>query len=276
MSKIILVPTDFTDVSDNAINHAIAVAQTVNGRITMVHIVPKKTFVEEGRTKLNMWLERINEGNHKVAIDAMVRVGTIFEDIGDMAEEIGAELIIMGSHGVRGMQFISGSRALKVITSSTTPFIVVQKKQINKSGYDDIVVPIDLSKETKQKLDIVAQIAEYFKSRVHLIIPKETDEFLKNQLDRNLNYAIQFFKDRGVECTTTISAAGSNRFDEGIMEHAAKVNADMIAIMNLPGSSLASILGISYVQKILTNQDDVPVLIVNPVDTSVSKSVLFS
>src|SRR5690554_3804225 len=147
MSKIILVPTDFTDVSDNAINHAIAVAKTVNGEITLVHIVPKKSFVDEGKTKLNLWLERINENNSGVTINPMVRVGTIFEDIGDVAEEIGAELIVMGSHGVRGMQFISGSRALKVITSSSTPFIVVQKRAIKESGYDDIVVPLDLSKE---------------------------------------------------------------------------------------------------------------------------------
>lgn len=276
MSKIILVPTDFTDVSDNAINHAIAVAKTVNGEITLVHIVPKKSFVDEGKTKLNLWLERINENNSGVTINPMVRVGTIFEDIGDVAEEIGAELIVMGSHGVRGMQFISGSRALKVITSSSTPFIVVQKRAIKESGYDDIVVPLDLSKETKQKLDIVAQMAEYFKSRVHLIIPKETDEFLKNQLERNLTYAARFFEDHCLECTTTISSSGSNRFDEGIMEHAAKVNADMIAIMNLPGSSLASILGISYVQKILTNQAEIPVLIVNPVETSISHNVLFT
>jgi nucleotide-binding universal stress UspA family protein len=88
----------------------------------------------------------------------------------------------MGTHGQHGWQHITGSHALKVITHSTIPFIVVQEKNIKETGYDDIVVPLDLSKETKQKLAYVANIATYFNSRVHLITPDESDEFLKRQV----------------------------------------------------------------------------------------------
>lgn len=276
MSKIILVPTDFTAVAENAINHAIALAKTIEGEINVVHVVPKKSHIEEAKTKLNLWLKHFQDDSSNIVIKPMVRVGTIFEDIGELAEEIGAELIVMGTHGVRGMQFITGSRALKVITSSSIPFVVVQEREIKESGYDDIVVPLDLSKETKQKLNIVAQMAKYFKSRVHLIIPKEKDEFLKNQLDRNLTYAKRFFKDQGIEFTTTVAKGGSSKFDDGIMEHAADINADLIAIMNLAGNSLVGMLGSSYVQNILTNKSHIPVLIINPINTSISKNVLFT
>lgn len=276
MSKIILVPTDFTAVADNAIEHAIAVAKTIGGQITVIHVVPKKSHVEEARTKLNLLLERIADKSGGITIEPMVRVGSIFEDIGDVAEEISAELIVMGTHGMRGMQFITGSRALKVITSSSTPFVVVQERAIKETGYDDIVVPLDLSKETKQKLNIVAQMAKYFKSRVHMITPTESDEFLKNQLDRNLTYAKRFFTDQEIEFTTTVAKGKSGKFDEGIMAHAEEINADLIAIMNLAANSLVGMLGSSYVQNILTNDEQIPVLIINPVSTSISKNILFT
>lgn len=276
MSKIILVPTDFTAVAENAIDHAISVGKTISGEIVVVHIVPKKSHVDEAKSKLKILMDRLNGGSQGVKISPMVRVGSIFEDIGDVAEEIGAELIVMGTHGMRGMQFITGSRALKVITSSSTPFVVVQEKGIKETGYDDIVVPLDLSKETKQKLNIVAQMAKYFKSRVHLITPRESDEFLKNQLDRNLTYAKRFFKDQKIEFTTTVTKSGSSKFDDGIIEHATEIDADMIAIMNLAANSLVGMLGNSYVQNILTNESQVPVLIVNPVSTSISKNVIFT
>lgn len=276
MSKIILVPTDFTPISDNALEHAIAVAKTIGAEVSLIHIVPKKEHVEEAKTKLGIVIDRLKKENVSLAVSPVVRVGSIFEDIGDVATEIGAELIVMGTHGMRGLQFITGSHALKVITSSSTPFVVVQESKIKETGYDDIVVPLDLSKETKQKLNLVAKMAKYFKSRVHLITPKETDEFLKNQLDRNLNYAKSFFTEQGIELTTTVTEGKSRSFDDGIIEHAKSIDADLICIMNLAANSLVGVLGNSYVQNILTNDAQVPVLIVNPISTSIAKNVLFT
>ena len=97
---------------------------------------------------------------------------------GRTAAETQANLIIMGTHGMRGLQFITGSRVLRVIMSSDVPFIIVQERTIKPSGYDSIVVPLDLHKETRQKLTLVADMALTFKSKVHLITAMETDEFL--------------------------------------------------------------------------------------------------
>ena len=51
----------------------------------------------------------------------------------------------MGTHGASRWQKITGSNALKVITNSPVPFIIVQEKLIQDSGYDHIVVPLDLN-----------------------------------------------------------------------------------------------------------------------------------
>lgn len=239
-------------------------------------LYPKKSQIEEAKEKLQALMDRLNGASHGIKISPMVRVGSIFDDIGEVAEEIGAELIFMGTHGMKGMQFITGSRALKVITNSSTPFVVVQEKGIKETGYDDIVVPLDLSKETKQKLNMVAQMAKYFDSRVHLIIPSESDEHFKNQLDRNLTYAKRFLKDQQIEFTTTVTESSSDKFEDGIIKHATKIDADLIAIMNLTAHSMLIVLGSAYVQTILTNGSQIPVMTVNPVTTTRTKSVIFS
>jgi nucleotide-binding universal stress UspA family protein len=260
--KVFLVPTDFSKVGDCALRHAVKVAEISNASITLLHVVGKQEMLGDARMKLKLAKQRTLE-EHNFEVETVARVGSIFEDIGDLAEELEVALVIMGTHGLRGMQFITGSRALKIVTSAPTPFIIVQEKEIEENGYDDIVVPLDLHKETKQKLSMVADMAKYFDSRVHLIVPGESDEFLRNQIARNLNYAESFFEEMDIPYTSRIGS-GKKGFDDTIIEYATEIDADLISLMNLPEISLANLIGGNYVQHIITNKPQIPVLIMNP------------
>lgn len=181
----------------------------------------------------------------------------------------------MGTHGAHGWQHITGSHALKVITSSSVPFIIVQEKGVKPTGYDDIVVPMDLHKETKQKLAIVANLATYFHSRVHVITPDESDEFLRHQVLANISFANKFFADRGIDVTTTV--APSSGFDKEVVKQAINLDADLIAIMNLNRSNFFGSMTANYEQYIITNDAKIPALVVNPIDLNpYGQSVLFS
>ncbi len=261
--KVILVPSDFSKVGQTALNHAIIVAKTTNAHVNLLHVVPKSDMLAEARQKLAI-AQEMAEADYNFKIETTTRVGTIFEDIGDFADELEATLVIMGTHGLRGLQFITGSRAIRIVTSAKTPFIITQERPIRENGYDDIVVPLDLHKETKQKLSHVADMAKYFHSRVHIIVPRETDEFLKNAINRNLKYAESFFEDMEIPSTSRISDRKSDNFDEAIMEYASEIDADLITIMNLPENSLANLIGGNYVQNIITNKAQIPVLVLNP------------
>ena len=265
--KIILVPSDFSKVGQMALNHAIKVAQHTDAAVNLMHIVPKADMLIEARDKLRI-AQEMAKADYNFDIQITARVGTIFEDIGDFAEELEATLVIMGTHGLRGLQFITGGRAIRIVTNAQTPFIIVQEKPIGENGYDDIVVPLDLNRETKQKLSLVADMAKYFNSRVHIIVPGETDEFLKNTIDRNLKYAEDFFAEMEIPSTSRIASLKSDDFDEAIINYATEINADLISIMNLPEVSLVNLIGGSYVQNIITNKSDIPVLILNPKSTT--------
>ncbi len=268
--KTIIVPHDFTPVADNALNHAINTAKITGAEIHVLHVVAKEKGITEAEEKLKQVLAAIDTN---VVLHPAVRVGNIFDDIGDFASQVHAELIFMGTHGQHGWQHITGSHALKVITHSNVPFIVVQEKEIKESGYDDIVVPLDLNKETKQKLAYVANIATYFKSRVHIITPDESDEFLRHQVKANIQFSVRFFQERGIEVTTKV--APNSGFDKEVVKHAVMLDADLIAIMNLNRNNMLGAITASHEQYILTNDAQIPTLIVNPVQGKYG-SVLFS
>ena len=275
-SKKILVPIDFTKVSDVAIEHALLMGKTILADIHLIHIVENKKQVSEARMKLDAMKNRVRVENG-VEIHTHVRIGNIFEDIDKAATEMDAALIIMGSHGARGMQFLTGSRALKIVTESSIPFIVVQERTIRPHGYHRLVVPLDLHKETKQKLSAVRDVAKYFNSKVYLISPNETDEFLKNQLDRNMNYAIDYLTSLNIPVEVEITETKSEgSFVKSLLKYSAAVEADLICIMNFYESSILNVFNSSYEQQVITNDAQIPVLCVNPVDTYVADRPSFA
>ena len=274
MKTKLLVPTDFTNEAHSAIQHAVKLGVIVQAEVILLNVVKDKSDIPAATTKLKeeeKWAKTVND---QIDVRSIVRVGNIFDDIGDAASELGVSLIIMGTHGASGWQKITGSYALKVITNSSVPFIVVQDQLMNDTGYDSIVVPLDLNNETKQKLEMVASIAHYFDSEVHLITPNESDEFLSNKLKANRIWAAKYLKGKNVKFTTQIVDDGDNLL-EGVFKLSKKVEADLIAIMNLQKNSLMGVLGSSYQQEIIANKAKVPVLCLNPLKfTIASGSIL--
>jgi nucleotide-binding universal stress UspA family protein len=273
--KKILVPTDFTKVSDTALQHALLVAKTIEADIHVIHIVDNKKHISEVRMKLDALRDMVKRESG-VEIKTIARIGSIFEDIDKVAVEIEASLIIMGTHGMRGMQFLTGSRALKIVTESSVPFIVVQERQTRPHGFHKLVVPLDLHKETKQKLSLVSDMARYFNSKVHLISPGETDEFLKNQLERNIIFAKEYLNDKGIPYEVEITDNKSDGFVKDLLKYSAGIDADLICIMNFYDNSIMSFFSSNYEQQIITNEAQIPVLCVNPVDTYVVDKAIFT
>jgi len=176
--------------------------------------------------------------------------------------------------GVTGMQKIMGSHALKVISHSEVPFIIVQEKDPTDSHtYDDIVVPIDYSDVTKQKLTIAASIATHFNSKIHIFAEKENDKFLQKKLDNELSFAKHYFGEKSVSYDIVL-AEESGGFKKQLIDHAAKISADMIAIVNTrKGSLLPEFFG-SDEQEVIANLAEIPVLITNPTQKIVAGGVI--
>ena len=241
MTTKLLVPTDFSEVAHSAIQHAVKFASIINAEVHLLHIVSSREDISSAKEKIQVEVSLGQSFSSSCNITSTVRIGNIFDDIGDVAAELGISLIFMGTHGASRWQQIMGSRALKVITSSPVPFILVQEKLMNETGYDHIVVPLDLDFETKQKLELVAKISHYFDSQVHLITKDEDDEFIKNKLKANQLWAINYLEEKNVKHSSHLVEKGAS-LAEGILKLSKQVDADLIAIMNLQDDTLLGIL----------------------------------
>lgn len=271
----VLVPHDFTAVADCAVSHAAKIANSYKGEVYLLHVVGKTKEVDAAREKL-VKLAATAEAKFGVNMHTIVRIGNIFDDIGDVAKEMDAGYIVMGTHGARGMQKIMGSHAIKVISHSKVPFVVVQEKgPSDTDAYDDIVVPIDYSDVTKQKLSIAASIAQHFNSRVHIFAAIESDSFLQTKLDRELGFAKKYFAEKSISYTIE-NAEESGGFKKQLIRYAAKINADMIAIVNTQEGALVPDFFGSDEQVVIANDAEIPVIITNPTQHFISSSVFGS
>ncbi len=270
----VLVPHDFTSVADTAINHAAKIASIFDGGIYLLHIVAKAKEVDSAREKLAKIAEEATK-TYNLKVEPIIRIGNIFEDIGDVAKEIDARLIIMGTHGVKGIQKLVGSYALKVITHSQVPFIVVQNKKVKDHGYKNIVVPIDSGPESKQKLTLTANMANHFGAKLHIITPKELDEFLRKKLNQQLAFAKKYIEEKGLEYDVK-TAPGETNFPKEVINYAVEIEADLIAVVRHEETSiLTDLFASNSVQNILANDAEIPVLVMNPSEVFLAGSILF-
>lgn len=160
--NLIAVPVDFTKRSDCAIKHAAKIAKTCGDEILLIHIINRESktkLKKEGGDAEEVALAKLQtlcneiEKKHGVKANFTAPEGSIFTDIGKVTEESEARMMVMGTHGVVGLeQKILGAWALKVVTSSPVPVIIVQEKNPSEQGYKNILFPVDYNKESRQML----------------------------------------------------------------------------------------------------------------------------
>lgn len=270
----IVVPTDFTKVADTAVEHAIGLCKFIpNAEVVLLHIIGKEKEKASAEVKMKEQSEKLTTSTGiKVSYEA--RLGNIFDDIGAAATDLKAKLIIMGTHGVKGMQHITGSYAVKVITHSSVPFIVVQERGFRK-GYKNLVLPFDLSKDSKQKLSLAINIAKVFSSKVHIIYPQESDTFLVNAINNNVSLAKNELRTNQIEFDVKMADEKGN-FVKQFLTYAAAKDADLIAVVNSQEMGFPEILAGTDERQIITNDAQIPTMILNPIKSSIGGSVLFS
>jgi nucleotide-binding universal stress UspA family protein len=262
---IILVPTDFTPVADCAMDHAIEIAKLFNHRICMLHVIPKKTTAGQ-KEKIETQLQKIAK-NHadrsSLQITSRVEAGSIFDEISNTANRIYAEFIIMGIHGKKGVQHILGSYAYKVISSSNVPVLVVKQKN-HHVGYDKIVIPIDFSVDSSQKINKAIRFAKYFDSTIHIIgVLGSSSKVSKINKEVLLKKVHNYILDAGVKSTHEVLIRPGSEIHEEVLCYAEKVDADLIMIVAEKSGPFTEFLGRNEAEQII-DKADIPVLTIIP------------
>ncbi len=243
----------------------------MDGEIVILHVVDKQEEIAEAEQKVGEIVNNINTVNNIPTAGITVQ-GNIFDDIGNVASNEGAKLIIMGTHGRKGLQHITGSHAMKVITGSEIPFIVVQDKQVPDS-YKNIVFPIDFKAETKVKIKLTASMAAQLGAKIHIFGEHVDDPFQQKDVSNNIAFAKKFFAQENIEFIVE-QAKEEGNFVKQILRYATSINADLLAVLNLDYRSISHFLK-NKEEELITNEAQIPVLMVNPSDSFLNSSLMF-
>lgn len=255
----VLVPIDFTSVTENALSYAIQLPPTQ--KVVLFHVVDSEKEEAAANAKLKNLAYRYAD-KFKGELIPKVKTGNIFDTIGEVAIEEHADLIVMGTHGVKGLQRIIGSKAMKVITNSRTPYIVVQNKPY--AEIKNILVPVDFTRESKQTLPFLVSLSKAFNATLQLLLQSNNkDEFIKNKIDNNLSYFKSVLDDNGCKYITSDNEFAYDSRYKGILKEAVALKSDLIVTAIDPALDVANyIMGVEE-QKIVANEEQLPVLCIN-------------
>jgi nucleotide-binding universal stress UspA family protein len=149
MKKTILVAVDFTPVSYNALIYACELAKNQTTEIIAVHLIDEnitgqffagknpavmkmaermyQEIIQKTKNDMRNFLSGL-QSHYNADLKPVISHGTIYEAFNDVASKFDSSLIIMGTHGIIGMQSVFGSRAYKVVAKTYHPFLIVQGK----------------------------------------------------------------------------------------------------------------------------------------------------
>jgi nucleotide-binding universal stress UspA family protein len=262
--KIIVVPWDFTHIAGHALAHAVKISRMVGNDICLLHIVDsgiKPHVVAEKKAHLNKVIEE-NTKKYNVPIHYHIAKGSIFSEIAEYANDKEASLVVMGTHGMKGMQKLTGSWALKVIVKSKVPFIVVQDAPFDQERYHNIVFPVDFRGENKEKMRMAIFMGKYFDSKIHLLVAMSTDKSLSKKTKINLNFGVKYLIQNNIEYE--IHEVPKGDFAQQTLDFALKINADLILIVTTKNITFADYIVGASEQYMIANSSKIPVCCVNP------------
>jgi nucleotide-binding universal stress UspA family protein len=276
----VLVPVDFSDIAANALSHAIQVAKHFNNNLALLHVVEEsglpsflsfgkenaasKLMVHQATEQLNNMAADI-KAKHNIECSVVSKTGRIYKVIAETATELGCDSIIMGSNGAAGFEQIIGSNASRVISHSEVPVVVIKPQVGEFKAYHNIVFPLDLTLESRQKVKWAIHLGKAYGSTISILTYKVNDEFLNNKMNLGLRQVERLLDENGIKYTVEVLDDLEENWAEETLKYAERTNADLLMIMTQSEDKGFSeyIIG-TFAQQIVNKATTVPVMCINP------------
>lgn len=272
----ILVPIGFSEQSMIALGQAFNLAKIKNSDVVLLSVIEEQSMIQslflddntdELKKKVKEKLELIAAEyslKYGVDVDTMVAKGRVYEQVNEVSEMISADLIVMGTNGVNGKSKFIGSNAEKVVRLSKCPVITIKGKS-HRDGCENIILPLDLEKQTKEKVTYALEYARYWDATIRIVsvVLRDNNE-VRSKLIKNINQVEQFILDAGVKCTSEIVEGEKKRnLGDFVFDYEKKFDADLIMIMTKK-EELTLSNNISVTARYIINNSDIPVMSIRP------------
>jgi nucleotide-binding universal stress UspA family protein len=269
----ILIPTDFSEVSENAVALAITLAEKFNTKIFLLNSyriplavteVPYDTVskeIEEAKMEamenMQALMKEITEKNADINCVSLISPGFITEAIETEIKEKKIDLVVMGSKGSNALKTLFlGNTCARMIEEATCPVIIVpekaKKKQIHKILYATNLLDSDIN--ALQELVVFANPFDAEIIAVHIALPEEKNT--KKWLDifkQDVKKAISYKKIRYI-------LKSEPDFVEAMEKLCLKEKADLVVTLTIKRAPFEKLYNSSLTKK-LSYHTEIPLMV---------------
>ena len=270
--KSVIVGTDFSKGSYVALEIAVDIANQLKTGIRLLWVKKEKKLLSGeqmemtehlAEEKLQQLCEEHRPNLRHGTIEYAILSGKVASCIADEAHKEDAPMIVIGTNGASGFEkYWMGSTAVRIVQEAPCPTLTIREGFNFHKKLDNIVVPIRINANSRQKVAPAAQMARIFGSHVHILGLIETAQDALT-LRTYLKQVEDFFNKEGTPCSKC--GRRYENYSKTGLDYAASINADLVVINTEQDRLLARLFLGTNAQQIV-HKSQIPVLCIHPED----------
>ncbi len=269
MKKIVILGMDFSEGAMNALHFAINVSNKINANLMMVWVdkgnstntVYSNAFDPrlEAKKRFEAIVEEYKDELTGGKFLYKMRNGKVHKELTNQAKYHDATLIIVGTHGTSGFdEFWMGSNAYKIVANAQCPVITLRYDEDYNKPINNILLPLDSTRETRQKVPFVAFLAKCFNATVQILsVYSSNVASIRDLVDEYAEQTKKYLDEYEIPYSTDVAKVGN--VTDGTIKYAKENNSDLICIMTDQESAPMNLFLGPYAQQ-MVNHSPIPVL----------------
>ncbi len=263
MNNTILVGVDFSECSLNALSHAVTIAEKSKFDIVMVWVnklANERDIVSRDNDLIvygaKQHFEELIKKYSPVLGDAnisyIIKEGRVYDAIQAVCEEIKPILVVIGTHGISGFsERWVGSNAYRMTLILDEPIITIRNAVNVDTTISKILLPIDSTAETRQKLLLTALLAKYFNAKIHVLAVYTSDyKSIKARVDSYVKQVVNYLESNEIEYS--VDNIRTTELADDIIRYAGEIGANLISIMDEQEKTAMNLISGSFAMQFVT------------------------
>lgn len=256
----ILIPYYFDPLSDFALQEGIALSKAFETGLVLFHCNPDESVKKRLAEKAGHII-----ANHGIRTECFIPSGNQAELMFALAHKTESILIVIG-HDCRSSSLgLSLRKTLRMMRKSRTPFLMVPEGLHNKS-FRDIVYCMGYQKTEKEKILWASYFGRICKSRIHVVMPKASDQFFKTGIRSNLQAMDKLYNAAEVDFKMVAVEANVHHAADAALSYSNSIQAGAFIVLTTLRPDIFDFFGGSDDFIAIRNKFSVPVLCINPRD----------
>jgi len=272
--KKIIVPIDFSEHSEYALETAAVLAKKYNAEILALHMLELSNALisnaenlqqEETVFYLKLAEQKFQDFLDKdylkeVKVTPLVKHFKVFSEVSDVAKEHGADLIVMGSHGASGLkEVLVGSNTEKVVRHSNIPVLVIKENPI-LTDFENVIFASDFSEEAIKPYLNASRMFEVLDAKMHLVYVNLPDNRFRSSTEIEKRVA-SFLKaaEGNLDKMKEVAYVNDYTIEKGVLNYSNIIGGDLVAVATHGRKGLAHFFEGSISEDI-ANHSTLPVM----------------